>query len=117
MVLLTICSTHSGKHKLTLYEIATDRPISVGIQPSADHLSHASMASYWEALMFYAQACHQQVKEGFLDPSSKDPVGYNVGPDDWVFWKRYQEDSPQVPLEGSLPSAPGHCHCCKTGRY
>lgn len=35
----------------------------LGIQPSADPLSHASVTSYYKSLGSYSQASHQQVKE------------------------------------------------------
>jgi len=61
------------------------------IQPSACPLSsHATMTSYSKSLRSYAQACHQQVEEAFLDSNSEVPVGHNLEPDDWAYWKRYQ---------------------------
>ena len=81
LVLLT--AVHSGKHKLTPHEIVTSTPTSIDMQLSTDPLlSHVNMTSYCKFLMSYAKACHQQVKEAFLDPNSKDLVGHSLEPGD-----------------------------------
>ena len=65
--------------------------MSISIQPSVDSLlSHASMTTYRKSLMPYAQAYHQQVKEAFLDPNSRNPVGHSADPGAWVFWRHHQ---------------------------
>lgn len=43
--------------------------------------------------MFYHQACHQQVKDIFPDPSSKDPVVYSLDPSDQIFCNRHQKNT------------------------
>lgn len=58
--------------------------------------------------MSYAQAYRQQVKEAFLDPNSKCPVGYSLEPCDWVFWKHHQR---KVALE---PHWKGPCQVLLT---
>lgn len=72
--------------------------MSVTVKPSADPLSHASMTSYCKFLMSYTQACHQQIKEAFLDPNSKNPVGSILEPSDRVFWKHHQRETALGPL-------------------
>lgn len=76
--------------------------MSIGTQlPAYTLLSHASMTSYCKSLMSYAQACYQQVKEVFLDPNSKDPVGYSST---WwlgILEMSSEKDSPWAPLEWS----------------
>lgn len=47
-------------------------------------LFHAYMISYYESLMCYVQAYHQQVKEAFLASNLKEPV---MEPDDRVYSK------------------------------
>ena len=65
--------------------------MSIDNQLSADPLlSHTSMANYCNSLMSYAKDYHQQVKETFLNPTSKDPFGHSPEPGDWVFWKCHQ---------------------------
>ena len=65
--------------------------MSIGVQPSAGALlSYATMTSYYESLMSYTQAYHQQVKEAFQDPNLKDPAGHSLEPGDRVFWKHHQ---------------------------
>ena len=54
--------------------------MSIGMQTSTDSL--LSYASITSSLMSYAQAYHQQVKEAFLDPNSKDPLGHRLEPSD-----------------------------------
>lgn len=58
---------------------------SISIQPSTDPLSLSSTHSYCKLLKSYAQVCHQQVKEAFPDPGSKEPIGHSLKPGDWVF--------------------------------
>lgn len=84
LVLLTVHSTRFGKHKLTPYETVTGKPISIGIKPSSDPWSHASVTSCCRSLMSYVQAYYQQDKEAFPDPNSKDTVGPSLEPGDWV---------------------------------
>lgn len=80
LALLTVCSTLLG-NKLTLYETVSGRPVSLGIQPSADPLlSHANMTNYFKPLVSYAKIYHQQVKETLSDPNSKGPVGHGLEP-------------------------------------
>lgn len=86
LVLLTICSTPFGKHKLIPPEIVNSRPMFIDTQ-FFDYplLSHASMISYCWSLMSYAKGYHQQVKETSLDPNSKDLIGHRQKPGDYVF--------------------------------
>lgn len=54
--------------------------------------------------MCYAQAYHQQVKEAFPDPNSKDTLYYSLEPGDGILEVSSEEESSQAPLEGTLPS-------------
>lgn len=79
------------RNKLTPYETVTSRPSSTGTQLSVNPLSsHANMTSYFKSLMSYDKVYHQQVKEAFQDPNSKDPSSHSLEPGDWVFWKHHQ---------------------------
>lgn len=55
---------------------------------------HASMTSYYKSFMTSAQAYHQQVKETFPDPNLKNPVHYNLEPDNGNLEASSEEDSP-----------------------
>ena len=57
--------------------------------------------------MRYAQACHQQLKEAFLGPNLKAPVGHSLGPSDQVS-ESIIRGRPQAPLERTLPSIPDY---------
>ena len=71
--------------------MVTGRSVSVGLQLSVDPLlPYASVACHRKSLMSYTQACHQQMKEMFLDPKLNDPVGHSSQPGDRVFWKHHQ---------------------------
>lgn len=50
-----------------------------------------------KALKAYATACHQQVKEAFQDPSSKDLAGHHWELSDGVFWKHHQRKTALKP--------------------
>ena len=98
LVLLNIWRTPFRKHNLTPHEIVTIKPVIIGIQPSVNPLlSPASTTSYCKSLMYYAQAYHQQVKEGFQVPSSKDSVGYSIEPGGRVFWPCHQKKTALKP--------------------
>lgn len=51
---------------------------SINTQPSDPLASHARVTSYSKSLMSYAQACHPQIQEAFLDPNSKKPVDHSL---------------------------------------
>ena len=64
LVLLTVHGTSFGKHKLTPHEIIPSRPVFIGLKSSLGLLLYdASMTSYCQALMSYAQSYYQQVKK------------------------------------------------------
>ena len=88
-VSLTVHRTPFGKHKLTPQERVTGRPTSVGIRPSADPLSHASVISYCKSPTSYAQASRQRFKEAFPVPIQRILL-LSLEPHDRVFWKLHQ---------------------------
>ena len=52
--------------------------------------------------MSYAKDYHQQVKEAFQDPNSKDSVGHSLESGNWVFWKCHQRKTTLKPYKKAL---------------
>lgn len=87
LALMAMRPTLTGKHKLTLFEIVTGRPMILIIELDAS----SAMTKYCKALMHYARVYFHQVKEVFCAPLTKDnQTFYGLETRGWVFWKPHQ---------------------------